>query len=191
MLKEVNTKVIILLLLILKIKRHKKGNEKRKKFCISLVSKNPFHSQNHSSQTRIKTRRYKDNNKDDFERLRRYTLYSNKTCNKHVHTSCKNFSLPLTCRNSVICLTMRLCMATPNCVSFNKRATVIWGNFFTALLGIVCCCSSSSSSGKKCCCFVGVFASSFSSSATKDGGVVVFVFLDDVFFFVVFSVILF
>ena len=172
----------------MKIKRHKKGNEKRKKFCISLVSrKNPSHSQNHSSQTRIKTRRYKDNNnKDDFERLRRYTLYSNKTCNKHVHTSCKNFSLPLTCRNSVICLTMRLCMATPSWVSFNKRATVIWGNFFTVLLGIVARCSSSSG---ECCCFVGV-ASSFSSSATDPGGVVVFVFLD-VFFFVVFSVILF
>ena len=171
----------------MKIKRHKKGNEKRKKFCISLVSKNPSHSQNHSSQTRIKTRRYEDNNnKDDFERLRRYTLYSNKTCNKHVHTSCKNFSLPLTCRNSVICLTMRLCMATPSWVSFNKRATVIWGNFFTVLLGIVARCSSSSG---ECCCFVGV-ASSFSSSATDPGGVVVFVFLD-VFFFVVFSVILF
>ena len=115
----------------------------------------------------------------------RYTLYSNKTCNKHVHISCKNFSLPFTCRNSVICFTMRLCMATPSWVSFNKRATVIRGNFFTVLLGVVVCCSSSF--GCCCCCFVGV-ASSFSSSAT-DGGVV-FAFLD-VFFFVFFSVILF
>ena len=79
---------------------------------------------------------------------------------------------------------MRLCMATPNWVSFNKRATVIWGNFFTVLLGIVAC---SSSSGE--CCFVGV-ASSFSSSAT-DGAVVVFFVFLDVFFFVFFSVILF
>ena len=78
---------------------------------------------------------------------------------------------------------MRLCTATPNWVSFNKRATVIWGNFFTALLGVVV--ARSSSFGR---CFVGV-ASSFSSSATDFGGVV-FVFLD-VFFFVVFSVILF
>lgn len=115
----------------------------------------------------------------------RYTLYSNKTCNKHVHISCKNFSLPFMLRNSVICFTMRLCMATPSWVSFNKRATVIWGNFFTAL-GVVVNVACSSSSG--CCCFVGV-ASSFSSSAT-DGGVVFFAFLD-VFFFVVFSVILF
>ena len=37
MLKEVNTKVIILLLLILKIKRHKKGNEKEN-FFVSLSS---------------------------------------------------------------------------------------------------------------------------------------------------------
>ena len=84
---------------------------------------------------------------------------------------------------------MRLCTATPNWVSFNKRATVIWGgNFFTALLGVVvvvCIVACSSSFGR---CFVGV-ASSFSSSATDFGGVV-FVFLD-VFFFVVFSVILF
>ena len=177
MLKEVNTKVIILLLLILKIKRHKKGNERE----IFLYLSRLFESKSLSNEDKdddIKT------NKDD-ERLR-YTLYSNKTCNKHVHTSCKNFSLPFTCRNSVICLTMRLCMATPSWVSFNKRATVIWGNFFTVLLGIVARCSSSSG---ECCCFVGV-ASSFSSSATDPGGVVVFVFLD-VFFFVVFSVILF
>ena len=82
---------------------------------------------------------------------------------------------------------MRLCTATPNWVSFNKRATVIWGgNFFTALLGVVVVKVARSSSFG--CCFVGV-ASSFSSSATDFGGVV-FVFLD-VFFFVVFSVILF
>ena len=82
---------------------------------------------------------------------------------------------------------MRLCTATPNWVSFNKRATVIWGgNFFTALLGVVVIVVARSSSFG--CCFVGV-ASSFSSSATDFGGVV-FVFLD-VFFFVVFSVILF
>jgi len=74
-------------------------------------------------------------------------------------------------------------MATPNWVSFNKRATVIWGNFFTVLGVVNVVCSPSGC----CCCFVGV-ASSFSSSATD--GAVVFVFLD-VFFFVVFSVILF
>ena len=152
-----------------------KRGTKEKFFCISFSKS--LSNDDDTDYDDIKT------NKDDDDERRINTLYSNKTCNKHVHISCKNVSLPFTCRNSVICLTMRLCTATPNWVSFNKRATVIWGNFFT-VLGVVVVVACSSSFG---CCFVGV-ASSFSSSAT-DGGVV-FVFLD-VFFFVVFSVILF
>ena len=172
---KVNTTTTII---ILKIKRHKKGNDERE-FFVSLSSLKIIHFiQKQYPQTRTETTI--KTTKDD-ERIR-YTLYSNKTCNKHVHISCKNVSLPFILRNSVICFMMRLCMATPNWASFNERATVIWGNFFTVLGVVVVACSSSS-----CCCFVGV-ASSFSSSTTD--GAVVFVFLD-VFFFVVFSAILF